>query len=139
MDKIASIDEISVGMTETSERIISESDINSFADISGDHNLVHLDENFAKNTIFKKRIAHGFLSASMFSGIFGTKLQGFGSVYLSQILKFKKTLYIGDKVIAKVEVIKINKKVSKVFFRTTCSVNQNIVIDGEAEIYIITS
>ena len=136
MGKIASIDEIIVGMTETSERIISESDISSFADISGDHNLLHLDENFAKNTIFKKRIAHGFLSASLFSGIFGMKLPGIGSIYLSQSIRFRAPVYIGDNVLARVEVTKVDKKKSKVFFQTTCSVNGRLVIEGEAEIFI---
>ena len=137
MINIKTIEELSIGMVETYEKIITESDVEAFANLSGDHNPVHLDENFAKKTIFKKRIAHGLMSASFFSGIFGMKLPGYGSIYVSQSLRFSKPVYIGDKVIAKVEITKIDILKSRVFFKTSCSVEGKKVIDGEAEIYIL--
>ena len=130
------IEDLNVGMTESSSQIISENLIMSFAKISGDTNPVHLSDDYAKQTVFKKRIAHGLISASFFSALFGTKLPGEGCVYVAQNLNFKRPVYIGDTVTAKIEITSIDINKRRVFFSTTCSVNNKIVIDGAAEIYI---
>jgi 3-hydroxybutyryl-CoA dehydratase len=76
------------------------------------------------------------MAASLFSGLFGTKLPGIGCVYKSQNLKFKRAIHIGDEVEACIEVVSVNKE-KKVFgFRTTCLVNRKVMIDGDAEIFI---
>jgi 3-hydroxybutyryl-CoA dehydratase len=136
INKPLDISDLRVGMIESYTQIICDKDINSFAEISGDRNPVHLDDEYAKNTIFKKRIAHGFMSASFFSALFGTRLPGEGCVYVSQQLFFKKPIYIGDQVTAYIELIDINVKKRRAFFDTYCKVNGRIVIDGKAEIYI---
>lgn len=130
------IDEIQVGMTASSSHVITDHDIVSFAEISGDKNPVHLDEEFAVTTRFKKRIAHGLMSSSYFSALFGTQLPGRGCVYVSQNLNFKRPVYIGDEVIAMIEVIDVNIDSRRVHFNTCCKVKNKTVIDGTAEIYI---
>ena len=130
------IEKIKIGMIESYSQTITESDINSFAKISGDINPVHLDEEYAQKTRFKKRIVHGMHSASYFSALFGTKLPGKGCIYVSQTLSFKRPVYINDTVIAMIEVIKIDLEKNRVFFKTTCKVKNKIVTEGEAEIYV---
>ena len=128
---------MSVGMSESIKKIITDKDVISFANISGDNNPIHLSDKYAENTRYKKRIAHGMLSASLFSAIFGTKLPGEGCVYLSQSLKFKIPIYIGDVVDAIVTIKHINKEKNTILFKTICKVKNRIAIEGEAEIYLM--
>jgi 3-hydroxybutyryl-CoA dehydratase len=125
---------LKVGMIESYEQTITDADIKSFAGISGDNNPVHMSDEYAEGSRFKKRIAHGLLSASFFSALFGTKIPGPGCVYVSQSLNFRRPVYIGDTVKATVEITKIDPVKSRVFFRTTCTVKGRVVISGEAEI-----
>ncbi|WP_172380552.1 MaoC family dehydratase [Vibrio sp. Vb339] len=128
--------ELEVGMNASYSQTISEADIKQFAGFSGDRNPVHLDELYAERSKFKKRIAHGMISSSFFSALFGTKLPGEGCVYVAQSLKFRKPVYIDDTVIATVVVNKIDLKKRRVFFDTYCKVGHQKVITGQAEIYI---
>ncbi|MDL2346103.1 MaoC family dehydratase [Campylobacter hyointestinalis] len=130
------IKDIKIGMKATYSQTITDTDIKAFAGISGDRNPVHLDEIYAQNSRYKKRIAHGLISASYFSALFGTRLPGEGCVYASQTLNFKRPIYVGDTVTAQIEVINIYIDKKKILFRTTCTVKNRIVIDGEAEIFI---
>jgi len=130
------IEEIKEGMTVSFSQTITDADIKSFAAISGDRNPVHIDEDYANASRYKKRIAHGFLTASFFSALFGTKLPGEGCVYVAQSLRFKRPVYIDDTVTATVEVTNIDLKRKRVFFNTVCKVKNKVVTDGEAEIYI---
>ena len=130
------ITEITIGMTASYSQTISDADVKVFAGISGDHNPVHLSEEYAKNSRFKNRIAHGLLTASFFSAIFGTKLPGEGCVYAGQNLQFKKPVYLGDTVVAKVTVIAIDVLKKRVTFETVCTVNNRVVTTGTAEIFI---
>ncbi len=110
--------------------------VKGFADISGDYNPVHLDEEYAAKSRYKKQIIHGLMATSLFSGIFGTKLPGQGCVYKSQSIRFKRPIYIGDTVTARVEVSSVNSKKKIVSFYTKCFVNEKVMIDGESEIFI---
>jgi 3-hydroxybutyryl-CoA dehydratase len=130
------INVFSVGMTESYSQTITDSDIKSFSGISGDKNPVHMSDDFALNTQFKRRIAHGLMSASYFSALFGMKIPGPGCVYLSQSLKFLKPVYIGDTVTAKVTITKLNKRSRRFTFETCCYVDGVEVIVGEAEIFL---
>jgi len=132
----ATIEMLAVGMSETYEQTITDADVEAFAVLSGDNNPVHLNDAYAKASRFKKRIAHGLLSASFFSALFGTKLPGHGCVYVSQSLNFQRPVYIGDTVEATIEIIGIDKDKSRVLFKTLCTVRDKTVIDGKAEIYI---
>ena len=130
------IEDFSVGMQSTMEKIITFEDIKKFADVSGDFNPVHLEEEFAKNTIFKGRIAHGFLTASFISTIIATELPGPGSIYLKQSLKFLAPVYINEKILVKVRIVEVNIEKSKVKLSTECFKNKTLVLTGEAEILI---
>ena len=130
------IEDFSVGMESTTEKTVTIEDIKKFAEVSGDFNPVHLDEEFAKKTIFKGRVAHGFLTASFISTIIATELPGPGSIYLKQSLKFIAPVYINEKILVKVRIIEINIEKSKVKLITECFKNKTLVLTGEAEILI---
>jgi len=130
------LEDMAVGMSAELARTVEAADILMFAEVSGDTNPVHLDEDFAKATIFKGRVAHGMLSAGYLSAIFGTKLPGPGGIYLSQNLKFTAPVRIGDTVLARVEVADIDAKRGRVRFDCLCSVAGKAVIKGEAELLV---
>ncbi|MDP0590170.1 MAG: MaoC family dehydratase [Candidatus Endonucleobacter bathymodioli] len=121
-EKSHGINDIEIGMSASITKIITDKDVKEFADLSGDNNPVHLDEEYAMQSRYKKRIAHGLLSSSFFSALFGTKIPGEGCVYVSQTLNFLRAVYIGDTVVATVLVTNINKSSKRVFFETTCTV-----------------
>jgi 3-hydroxybutyryl-CoA dehydratase len=95
-----------------------------------------MDEEYAKNSRYKKRIAHGMITASYFSSLFGTKIPGEGCVYVAQSLRFKRPVYLGDTVVASVIVTSVDLIKKRVFFQTICKVKNKIVTDGEAELYV---
>ena len=130
------LEEIEIGMIASYSQTITDADVKAFAGISGDRNPVHLDEGYAEQSRYKKRIAHGLMTASYFSALFGTKIPGEGCVYVSQTLNFKRPVYIGDTVTAIITVTKIDEIKSRVYFDTVCKVKNKIVIDGQAELYI---
>ena len=127
------IDQLTVGMTASYERTVTVADIEAFAAVSGDRNPVHLDEEFAKATRFKGRIAHGMLGASFISTVLASQLPGAGTVYLGQTLSFKRPVRPGDKVETRVTVAKILDK-GQLVLTTQCRVGENVVIDGEATV-----
>lgn len=130
------INEIKIGASASYSQTITDADIKTFAGISGDNNPIHMDDNYASNSRYKKRIAHGLLSASFFSALFGTKIPGYGCVYVSQNLNFKRPVYLGDTVVAKITVISIDHEKKRVKFKTICLVRNKIVIEGVAEIFV---
>ena len=130
------LEEIEVGMHVSYYKTITDGDVKDFAEVSGDRNPVHLDESYAKKTRFKKRIAHGMMTASYFSALFGTKIPGEGCVYTYQSLNFKRPVYIGDTVTATVIVTQIDIAKRRVQFKTTCKVKGKVVTDGQAELYV---
>ncbi len=130
------IEEIKKGMEVSYSQTITDADVKAFAGISGDNNPVHMSDEYAEKSRFKKRIAHGLMSASYFSALFGTKIPGEGCVYVSQSLQFKRPVFLGDTVTATIIVTNIDLEKRRVFFRTLCKVRNKIVIDGEAELYV---
>lgn len=130
------IEDLSPGMTAVFAKTVSEADITMFAGISGDTNPVHLDESFAEKTMFSGRIAHGMLSASFISTVFGTRLPGPGCVYLRQDLRFKAPVKVGDTVEARVTVKEIQAEKKRVVFDTICSVGGKVVLEGEATLMV---
>lgn len=130
------LEEIEIGVSVNYSQTITDADIKAFAGISGDRNPVHLDENYAQNSKFKKRIAHGMMTASYFSALFGTKIPGEGCVYTHQSLNFKRPVYINDTVEATVTVTEVDVEKRRVKFKTVCKVDNKIVTDGEAELYV---
>ena len=124
-------EDLELGMSASVSRTVSEADILMFAGVSGDTNPVHLDQEFAASTMFGGRIAHGMLSAGLISAVFGTRLPGPGSIYLSQTLKFKAPVKPGDTVTATVTVREVNVEKNRVILDTVCTVAGKTVIDGE--------
>jgi len=133
---VTSIDELEVGQSATYERTVGEDDIVRFAEISGDDNPVHLDEEFAAKTLFKGRIAHGMLAAAFISTTVGTKLPGYGCIYVSQSLKFRAPVRIGDTVTTTATVKALDKERKRVTMETVCTIGDKVVVDGEAELML---
>jgi len=127
------IDKLNIGDTAKFAKTVSESDIYLYAGITGDFNPAHINEDYAKNTFFKTRIAHGMLSAGFISTVIGNELPGTGSIYVKQDLRFLAPVRIGDTITARVEVIEIMDGKNRVRLKTVC-VNQEDtqVLDGEA-------
>lgn len=127
---------LNIGDTATRTKTITDEDVRAFAAVSGDENPLHLDEDFAANTRFGKRIAHGMLSASLISAVLANDLPGQGSIYMGQTLKFVAPVFIGDEITARVTVTSVrdDKPIAKL--ETVC-VNQHneVVIKGEATIH----
>lgn len=136
MLKYKSINDISVGMKANVSHTITDEKIRAFATISEDFNPIHLDEKYAKNSKFGRRIAHGALVTSFFSALFAMELPGAGSIYVSQNTQFKKPVFLDDTVLAEIEVIDIDVQRKRVYFKTTCFVEETEVLSGKAEIYI---
>ena len=126
------IEDIEIGMKRHLRKEVTDNDIEMFAEISTDHNPVHLDDDYAQDTIFEGRIAHGMLTAGLISAVIGEQLPGHGTVYLGQTLKFLAPVRPGDMVLAEVEVIEIDHAKRRVTMHTRCEVNGKNVLKGEA-------
>ena len=128
-----SIHELKVGDSAEISKTITETDINDFAKVTGDFNPVHLDQAYAEKTIFKGRIAHGVLSVGLLSNVLGNTLPGYGTIYLSQEVKFLAPVRIGDTITAKVEILELVGDKNRAKFKTICT-NQDgkVVVDGVA-------
>ena len=129
-------EDLSIGMSSAYGHTVTEADILMFAGVTGDTNPVHLNEELAAASMFGGRIAHGMLSAGFISTVLGTKLPGPGSIYLSQTLKFKAPVRIGDTVVARATITELVAEKRKVRFKTVCTVTGKVVLDGEAEILV---
>jgi len=126
------IEDLEVGMARSLSKDIRDADIAAFAEISTDHNPVHLDEDYARDTIFAGRIAHGMLTASLISAVIGEQLPGHGSVYLGQTLKFLAPVFPGQTVTASVTVAAIDLAKRRVTLDCVAVVGDTVVLKGEA-------
>jgi 3-hydroxybutyryl-CoA dehydratase len=127
------IDQLHPGMSASIAKTVTEADIILFAGISTDVNPAHLDEEYAKGTMFGGRIAHGMLSAGFISAVLANHLPGPGTIYLSQTLKFKAPVRPGDTVRATVTVKEVNVAKNRVTLDTVCTVAGKVVIEGECQ------
>jgi len=130
------IEDLEEGMEGAYSKTTLQQDIEAFADLSGDTNPVHLDEAYAATTMFKSRIAHGMLSAALISTVIGTILPGPGAIYLSQTLKFRAPVRIGEEVTARVRVTSIDRARRRVVLECRCLVGETAVIEGEALVMV---
>lgn len=129
-------EDLSVGMTHQTVHTITENDIDLFAQVSGDRNPLHMDDEFAKQTQFGQRIAHGALTASYISGILGNDLPGPGSIFVGLNMRFRRPVYIGSEVIVKVEVTEMKERGNRVTLKVSCSVDGKAAISGEAMVMV---
>ena len=128
------IEDIEIGMVRHLSKVVTDRDIEMFAEVSTDHNPIHLDDSYANDTIFRGRIAHGMLTAGLISAVIGEQLPGHGTVYLGQTLKFLGPVRPGDRVTAQVEVVEIDPGRRRVKLDTCCLVNGKKVLAGEATV-----
>ena len=126
------IEDIEMGMTRYIRKVITDKDIEQFAEISTDHNPVHLDDEYARDTIFEGRIAHGMLTAGLVSAVIGEQLPGHGTIYMSQNLKFLAPVRPGDLVHAEVKVVDMVIDKRRVKLDCRCEVKGKNVLVGEA-------
>lgn len=122
-----------IGDSAQLSKTVKDEDIKLLAEITGDKNPLHLDDEFVSKTIFKRRIAHGILTAGLISAVIGNRLLGNGTIYITQTLNFLAPVYIGDEITAKVEVLEVSKGAKRLRLKTQV-INQNgiVLADGEA-------
>ena len=130
------LEDLTVGMSAVHAKTITDADVVMFAGVSGDTNPVHMNEQFGATTMFKGRIAHGMLSASLLSTVFGTKLPGPGAIYVAQNLRFKAPVRVGDTVVARCTIREIVADKRRVVFDCICTVDGKPVIEGDATLMV---
>mgnify|MGYP005633032577 FL=1 len=129
--------DIEIGQTETFELVITESMLDDFARLSGDYNPLHMNENYANSTIFKRRVCHGMLVASFFSRLVGMYIPGKNALYFSQTLKFIQPCFIDDTL--KIEGKVLDKSESTKLITLKTSVFNDMgkcIIDGQAKVLV---
>ena len=126
------IDELKPGMSASFEKTVTERDIELFGEVSGDMNPVHFDEEFARKTIFRGRIAHGVLCLSYISTVLGMKMPGPGTIFMSATSRFKAPVRIGDTVATTAPCAKWCRRKRRVLFDCVCKVGETVVVEGEA-------
>ena len=127
-------EDLEIGQSHETFHTIKEDDIVKFAEVSGDYNPLHMDDEFASQTPFGKRIAHGALTASYISGILGNNLPGPGAIFTGLSMRFRRPVYIGDEVTVRAEVSEKNDRGNRVTLAVACIVNGKRVITGEAQV-----
>lgn len=129
-------EDLQLGMEASFQKTVTEADIITFATVTGDKNPVHLDAEYAARTMFKERIAHGMLTASYISAVFGMEMPGPGAIYISQTLNFRAPVKIGDVVTAKVKVVELIEGKRRARFECQCLVGGKAVLEGEAVLMV---
>jgi 3-hydroxybutyryl-CoA dehydratase len=129
-------EDLRLGQTAAYARTVTEADIVLFAGISGDTNPVHINEEFASGTMFSGRIAHGMLTASLISTVIGTRLPGPGAIYVSQTLRFKAPVRIGDTVTARATITDLLPEKRRATIQTVALVRNKVVLEGEAVVMV---
>jgi 3-hydroxybutyryl-CoA dehydratase len=129
-------EDIKTGMREQIMRTVMDEDVVGFAELTGDHNPIHLSDLYAEKTAFGRRIAHGLYTASLISAVLGTKLPGPGAVYISQTIQFHGPVKIGDVVTVSVEVVELVEKGRRVMLYCEAMVDGQRVLDGQAVVSV---
>ena len=125
-------EDLEIGMSADFRRVIGEDEMRLFADLTGDDNPLHFDDDFAEQSRFGGRIVHGMCTAALISTVIGTRMPGPGCIYLSQSLRFTAPVRPGDEVVARAVVDRLIPERRRVEFETTCSVGDQIVLSGRA-------
>ncbi|MDX9872384.1 MAG: MaoC family dehydratase [Clostridia bacterium] len=132
MYKSFKYEELEVGQKASIDKLITDEVVMAFAAVTEDHNPIHVDDEFAKNSIFKERIAHGMLLAGLFSAVLGTHLPGVNTIYLKQTMEFLAPVRLGDIITAEVEVAEKMEKQKVRLFTTARNQKGEMVAKGEA-------
>lgn len=131
-----SISDFQLGMSADISRTFTSDDVIKFAELSGDNNPVHLDDEYAKNTMFGARIVHGALASSLFSTLFANTLPGPGCIYLKSENKYLKPIYLDEEVTFTIKIVEINEEKKRIIFNTVALFRNEKAIIGSAEIFI---
>ena len=129
-------EDLELGMEASFAKTVTAADILAFAEVTGDWNPVHLDTEYAANTVFREPIAHGMLTAGYISAVFGMEMPGPGAIYVSQTLNFRAPVRQGDRVVAKVRVMELYPAKRRARFECVCSVGDKVVLEGEAVLMV---
>lgn len=130
-----SIDALQIGQTASFSKTITEHDVYTFAGVTGDLNPAHINEDYARGTMFHGRIAHGMLSAGLISAVIGMQLPGPGTIYLGQELSFRAPVRIGDTITATVTVRSLDPDRNRAELETVCTNQEGTcVVTGAAKI-----
>lgn len=130
------LEEMEIGQSAEAVRTVTEADLDMFAKVSGDYNPVHMDEEFARATPFRGRIAHGALVASFISGVLGNQLPGPGAIFLGLNMRFFHPVRIGDEVTTRVTVKSVDLKSRRAVMDCVCQVNGDLTMQAEAEVMV---
>jgi 3-hydroxybutyryl-CoA dehydratase len=130
------LEDLTVGQSAEAKRTVTADDIDRFAAVSGDNNPVHVNDAYAAETQFKSRIAHGMLLGGFISAVLGETLPGPGAIYISQSLKFRRPVHIGNEVTTRAEVTAIDARHGHVTFKTSCLVGGKPAVTGEAVLLV---
>jgi 3-hydroxybutyryl-CoA dehydratase len=129
-------EDLAIGQSASFGKTVTEADIVLFAAVTGDTNPMHLNAEYAKDSLFGERIAHGMLAAGLITKVLGTQLPGPGTIYMSQSLKFRAPVRIGQTVTATVEVLALHPDKHRATLRTVCTVAGEPVLEGEAYVSV---
>ncbi len=130
------LEDLSVGMFAETSMVVTAEKIETFAELSGDHNPIHMDAEYAATTPFGRRIAHGALSASLISAILGNDLPGPGAIFTELNMRFRKPAFIDDEIVARAEVVEIKEKYGHVKMKVSCSIDGKLIIRGTAGVMV---
>jgi acyl dehydratase len=131
------LNSIKIGQKKNFSEIITKSLIDDFAKISGDYNPLHMDDEYASNTIFEKRVCHGMLLSSFFSKLIGMYLPGKNALYFSQSLQFKSPCFIDDEIFVEGEVLEKSNSTRIITVKTTIHKNSGeCLVDGQAKVIV---
>ena len=130
------LEDLKVGMKASTSMVITGEKIDTFAELTGDKNPIHVDEEFAKTTQFGRRIAHGALSASLISAVLGNDLPGPGAIFIELNLRFRRPAFIGDEVIAVAEIAEINERNGRIKMKCYCEVDGKKICRGDAGVMV---
>jgi acyl dehydratase len=130
-------EQIKIGDTVKFTEKINQEKLDSFATISGDHNPLHVNESYAANTKFKKRVCHGMLLASFFSKLVGMRMPGKNALYFSQTLNFQEPCYVGDEITIQGEVIDKSDSIRMITIKTLIHNHEGkCLVDGVAKVIV---
>jgi 3-hydroxybutyryl-CoA dehydratase len=131
---MSKISDFKIGDSASLEKVFTDEDVKTFARISLDCNPIHIDEEYAAKSPFGKKVVHGILQAGLISAVLGTKLPGEGAIYRDQTLTFKKPAFIGDKLIATVEITEMKERMGLLIMKTTVRNEKgDLLVKGEAK------
>ncbi|HAQ34355.1 MAG: (R)-hydratase [Maricaulis sp.] len=132
------LEDLHIGRSAEIVRLVDDAAVRAFAEVSGDYNPLHLDEDYARRTPFRGRIAHGALIASFISGVLGNELPGPGAIFVGMDIRFQRPVRIGDTVVSRAEVTGVDLKTRMVSMDCTCTVDGELAMSAAATVMVRT-